>query len=78
VTIKAFEYQITKHPAETFNELVYYCTEAGECTLEQIPHEQTDTLKNVLNAEGLTGWELIQLSFGPNGIIAFWKKEMQA
>jgi hypothetical protein len=46
--------------------------------LDQIPHDQTETLQNVLNAEGATGWELTQVSFGRNGIIAFWKKELEA
>lgn len=74
----AFEYKITKHPAESFRELVYYCSETGECALDQIPHDQAETLQNILNAEGAAGWELVQVSFGHNGIIAFWKKAMQA
>ena len=76
--MRTFEYKITKHPAETFNELVYFCTEAGECTVDQIPHDQTQTLQNILNDMGVSGWELVQVSFGRNGIIAFWKKEMGA
>jgi len=74
--MKEFAYKITKHPAETFSEFVYYCTEAGECTLDQIPQDQTDTLQNLLNAEGAAGWELVQVSFGKNGIIVFWKKDL--
>jgi len=76
--MKKFEYKITKHPAETFTELVYYCTESGECSLDQIPHDQTETLQSILNDEGKTGWELVQVSFGHNGAIVFWKKEVQA
>lgn len=76
--MKRFEHKITKHPAETFTELVYYCTEAGECTLDQIPHDQTEILQNILNGEGAEGWELAQVSFGRSGIICFWKKELQA
>ena len=72
-----FVYKISKHPAETFKELVYYCSESGECTIEQIPHDQIEILQDVLNAEGATGWELIQVSFGQNGVLAFWKKEQQ-
>ena len=75
--MKRFEYKITKHPAEAFTDLVYYCTEAGECTLDQIPHGQTEILQNLLNGEGTEGWELVQVSFGHNGIICFWKKELQ-
>ncbi len=74
-TMKRFKYNITKHPAESFSELVYYCTETGECTLDQIPQHQTEALQNLLNNEGENGWELVQVSFGPNGILAFWKKE---
>lgn len=74
--MKRFEYKITKHPAEAFTELVYYCSEAGECTLDQIPHDQTEILQSLLNNEGMEGWELVQVSFGRNGIICFWKKEL--
>ena len=76
--MKRFEYNITKHPAETFTELIYYCTEKGECTLDQIPQGQTDTLRDILNSEGKRGWELVQVSFGKNGVLAFWKKEAAA
>ncbi len=75
--MKKFEYKITKHPAETFSTLVYYCSEAGECTLDQIPRNQAETLQSILNAEGGMGWELVQVAFGKNGIIGFWKKEVQ-
>lgn len=76
--MKHYEYKITKYPAETFNELVYFCSETGECTLDQIPHDQTEILKDILNAEGVTGWELVQIAFGRNGVLVFWKKELQA
>jgi hypothetical protein len=72
--MQQFKYRITKHPAETFSDLVYYCTESGECTVDQIPHDQTDMLQDILNEEGSDGWELVQVSFGKQGIIAFWKK----
>jgi hypothetical protein len=74
--MKRFEYNITKHPAELFAELIYYCTETGECTLDQIPQGQTEVLQSLLNGEGESGWELVQVSFGHNGILAFWKKEL--
>jgi len=74
--MKRFEYKITKHPAEEFSELVYFCTEKGECSVDQIPHDQAETLQKILNAEGTVGWELVQVSFGPNGIIVFWKQEL--
>ena len=74
--MQQFKYRITKHPAETFNDLVYYCTESGECTVDQIPHDQTDILQDILNEEGSGGWELVQVSFGKQGLIAFWKQSL--
>ena len=76
--MKRFEYNITKHPAQSFTELVYYCTDKGECSLDQIPQDQPEVLQSILNDEGGNGWELVQVSFGQNGILAFWKKEIQA
>ena len=75
--MKRYEYNITKHPAESFTELVYYCSEAGECSLDGIPQDQTSALQSILNSEGENGWELVQVSFGSNGILAFWKKELR-
>jgi hypothetical protein len=31
-------------------------------------------LQDILNEEGSDGWELVQVSFGKQGILAFWKK----
>lgn len=76
--MKTFEYKITKHPAETFSKLVYFCTEAGECDLDQVGHDQTEILQEILNVEGKKGWELVQVSFGRGGLIGFWKKSLQA
>jgi hypothetical protein len=72
--MKKFEYEITKYPSEDFNHLVYFCSETGECSLDQVPDHQTDVLKGILNSRGNEGWELVQISFGSNGLVAFWKR----
>jgi len=72
--MKKFQYEITRHPSSEFNQLVYFCTDQGECSLEQVPSNQTETLKDLLNNRGEQGWELIQLFFGKDGIVALWKK----
>ena len=72
-----FEYEITRHTAETFNELVYYCSEAGQCSLDEIPTDQTAILKGILNERGWKGWELLQIVFGKNGLVAFWKRPVE-
>ena len=71
-----FEYDITKHHAKDFPQLVYYCTDKGECTYNDVPSEQIDILQNILNEKGADGWEMVQAFFGEDGVIAFWKREI--
>ena len=73
--MKRFEYEITKHPSHDLAQLVYFCTEKGECNLNQIPSDQIRILGDILNDRGADGWELVQLFFGREGIIALWKRE---
>jgi hypothetical protein len=76
--MKNFEYEITKHPSGEFQKLAYFCTAAGECRIDQLPTDQTGVLRNILNERGHLGWELVQLSFGKDGVVAFWKRESSA
>lgn len=69
-----FEYKITKHPAAEISSIIYFCTERGECRFDQVSTDQLEKLGEILNREGTVGWELIQLSFGEEGVVAFWKK----
>jgi len=76
--MKRFEYEITRHPADTLKQMVYFCTETGEeCTLDEVPGEETKKLSQILNERGNQGWELIQVSFGKNGMMAFWKRKVK-
>jgi hypothetical protein len=74
--MKRFEYEITKHPAEKFTRVVTFCSEEGECKLDQVPADQMTVLGDILNERGSEGWEVIQLSFGNDGVVVFWKREM--
>jgi hypothetical protein len=76
--MKKYEYEITEHPTGEFRQLAYFCSTEGECTMEQIPDSQVGKLRDILNEKGLQGWELTQLSFGAGGVIAFWKREIEA
>ncbi len=69
-----FEYEITRHPADTFQEAVYFCTQDGACNLGSIPVSQIEKMEGILNDRGRSGWELLQVSFGKDGILAFWKR----
>ena len=62
--MKRFEYEITKHPANTFNQVVYFCSEVGECSINEVPGDQTEVLADTLNERGNQGWELVRISFG--------------
>ncbi|MFC1495611.1 hypothetical protein ACFL6W_10045 [Thermodesulfobacteriota bacterium] len=74
--MKNFEYRITKHPSNNFKKVGFFCTDQGECNLDQLPSDQLSVLENILNENGVQGWELVQLSFGSDGVVAFWKKEI--
>jgi hypothetical protein len=71
-----FEYDITRHPVEEFRQLAYFCTDSGECKLEEIPGDQMRLLGGLLNEKGAEGWELVQILFGQEGVVAFWKRAL--
>jgi len=75
--MKRFEYEITQHSAEGFNQVVYFCSEAGECSLNEVPGDQTKILEDIMNERGNQGWELVQISFGKDGVMAFWKRRLK-
>ena len=69
-----FEYEITKHSAVAFSKLVYFCSDQGECNMEDLPSDQLKILRNILNERGGEGWELTQILVGKDGVVAFWKR----
>jgi hypothetical protein len=75
--MKQFEYDVSKHPAADFDKVIYFCSDAGECSLDEVSKDDTRTLSTILNNRGKEGWELIQISFGNDGLMAFWKRAIQ-
>jgi len=71
-----FEYEITRHSAELFKKLIYFCTEQGDCGIDEIPAQEPQVLVDILNERGLQGWELVQLTFGGDGVMAYWKRKL--
>jgi hypothetical protein len=69
-----YEYEITTHSGDTFSRLTYFCSEGGECSLEEVPSGEPQILVDLLNERGGNGWELVQLLFGKDGVMAFWKR----
>ena len=74
--MRRFEYEITRYPSEEFSTLVYSCTGDGSCSLNDVPLDQVEVLKGILNDSGAKGWQLLQLIFAKEGIVAFWKREI--
>ncbi len=75
--MKHFEYEISRHTADTFRQVIYFCTETGECTLDEVPSDQINVLSGILNERGKQGWELVQISFGKDGVMTFWKRRIK-
>ena len=73
--MKTYEYEITRHEADQFRQVAFFCSETGECTLNDVPEDQIKRMADLLNERGKIGWELVQVSFGQEGIMVFWKRE---
>lgn len=73
--MKRFEYRVTKHAAKNLQPLIYFCSEQGECGLDDISGDATVYLQELLNEEGREGWEVVHLGFGTGGLVAVWKRE---
>ena len=71
-----FEYDISKHDAGGFTQTAYFCSERGECRKDRISTHEEKVLVGILNERGTRGWELVQLFFGNDGLVAFWKRPL--
>lgn len=72
-----FEYQVSVHPTEEFKKLVWVCGESGSCKPDELPGGEQENLVELLNGRGAEGWELIQLNFRRETLVAFWKREVE-
>jgi hypothetical protein len=72
-----FEYDITMHNADEFHQVVFFCSDDGTCAVDEVPEVQPLSLTKLLNERGADGWELVQLSFGKDGVMAFWKRRLR-
>lgn len=72
--MERFEYKITKHSAETFDKIIYFCSEFGQCGINEVSKDQTRILTDILNTQGSEGWALVQIFFGKDGVMIYWKR----
>ena len=75
--MKRFEYKITKHSADTFDKIIYFCSKSGQCGIDEVSKNQTRILTTILNNQGREGWELVQISFGKDGVMVYWKRRIK-
>ncbi|AFM26927.1 DUF4177 domain-containing protein [Desulfomonile tiedjei] len=70
-----FEYRITVHPTDSLSRMAYFCSQEGACSIEEIPLGEPTKLEGILNEYGVQGWELVQMIFGKDGLLACWKRK---
>ncbi len=75
--MKTFEYEITKHEADMFDKVTYFCSDAGECKIDDVSLSQVNILTNLLNERGKNGWDMVQANFKKDGVMVFWKRELK-
>lgn len=75
--MKQYKHDITFHPVDTLGSSGFVCSEDGVCGSGAISDGHTGPLKALLDEHGADGWELVQLSFGGAGVLAFWKREIE-
>ena len=59
--MERFEYKITKHSSDTFEKIIYFCSDSGQCGINEVSKDQTRILTDILNTQGSKGWSLIQI-----------------
>lgn len=71
-----FEYEITIHKADALGRVVYFCSNTGDCDIQEVPPTEPQALVDLMNERGLLGWELVQLVFGNQELLACWKRKL--
>ena len=73
--MRRFEYHVSAHQLSRENRVKIFCSEKGECSVQEVAASDSDSVVQVLNQKGEEGWELVDILFGKDGFICFWKKE---
>jgi len=80
-----WQHRITVHtPADVLDLLpepveqvppTIFCDDQGACYFDAGPNPFTRAIEQLLNQVGEQGWELVQVTFRPDQMICFWKRE---
>jgi hypothetical protein len=85
--MKRWKYRVTVHTAEDILALVsepaeaappvVFCDDEGACYFDAGPNPYTRAIEEILNQAGDGEWELVQVTFRPDQMIAFWKQPVE-
>jgi len=70
-----YQYEISRHPLGRENKMRIFCSEKGECSVEEVGTSDSQRVLDALNERGQEGWELVQILFGRDGFVCFWKRQ---
>jgi len=71
-----FEYEVSVLSDRDFQRVAYFCSDKGECSVNDLPTNQVQALSEILNSRGKEGWELFYLKFGKDGLMTLWKRKV--
>ena len=78
--MKKWEYQITRYDLKDFvreeeiPDTAFYCDQRGHCFLHDTCHATADMIRDALNEEGKSGWELVQFGYHQSELMCVWKR----
>lgn len=64
---------VLSEPVDSIPSTVF-CDVEGDCFFDDGPNPLTHAIETLLNRIGSDGWELVQVVFRTEQIIAFWKR----
>jgi hypothetical protein len=73
--MREFEYDISIHHLQEANKVRIFCSEEGNCSVEDMVGSDSLAVISALNERGRSGWELVEIVFGGDGFVCFWKRE---
>ena len=78
--MRKWEYQITRYDledlaqGEEISNLAFYCDHKGQCFLHDTSRAAADMIRDALNEEGKSGWELVQFGYHQSEMMCIWKR----
>jgi hypothetical protein len=78
--MKKWEHQITRYQLKEFMkgeeiaQASFYCDQKGQCFLHDTSQATADMIRDALNEEGKSGWELVQFGYHQNELMCVWKR----